>query len=128
MQRVKGIGGVFFKARDKKALGEWYRDHLGVPLEDWGGAVFRWRELDPAGDAATVWSPFAADTSYFAPSTAPFMVNFRVDDLDAMLAQLRAAGAHVDDKLEESELGRFGWVVDPEGNKLELWQPPPKKS
>lgn len=127
MQRVKGIGGVFFKARDKQALAAWYRDHLGVPLEDWGGAVFRWRELDPDGDAATVWSPFAADTSYFAPSTAPFMINFRVDDLDAMLAQLRAAGAQVGDKLEESELGRFGWVVDPEGNKLELWQPPPKQ-
>lgn len=127
MQKVRGIGGVFFKSRDPKALARWYQDNLGIPVEDWGGAKFAWRELDPAGDACTVWSPFKADTDYFAPSTASFMVNFRVDDLDAMLAQLRAAGAKVDDKVDDSEYGKFGWAFDPDGNKLELWQPPKSK-
>lgn len=124
MERVRGIGGIFFKARDPKALARWYAEHLGVPVEDWGGARFVWRDHDARGDASTVWSPFAADTGYFAPSTAPFMINFRVDDLDAMLAQLRAAGAQVDPKVEDSEYGRFGWAFDPDGNKIELWQPP----
>ncbi len=124
MQRVRGIGGIFWKARDPKALAAWYRDHLGVPVEDWGGASFKWAEHDARGDASTVWSPFAADTHYFEPSQATFMVNFRVDDLDAMLAQLRALGDSVDPKVDESEFGRFGWVMDPEGNRIELWQPP----
>lgn len=124
MERVRGIGGIFFKARDPKALARWYAEHLGVPVEDWGGARFGWRDHDARGDAFTVWSPFAADTDYFAPSPAPFMINFRVDDLDAMLAQLRAAGVRIDDKREDSDFGRFAWAYDPEGNKLELWQPP----
>jgi predicted enzyme related to lactoylglutathione lyase len=124
MERVRGIGGFFFKARDPKALSGWYREHLGVSVEEWGGARFVWREHDARGDACTVWAPFSLDTKYFAPSEAPFMVNFRVDDLDAMLAQLRRAGAQVLDRVEEGEHGRFGWVVDPEGNKIELWQPP----
>lgn len=125
MEKVLGIGGVFFKARDKKALGAWYRDHLGVPVdESWGGAVFPNPENGPEASAQTRWSPFDADTTYFAPSTAPFMLNFRVRDLDAMIAQLRAAGCDVDDKLEESEFGRFGWVTDPESRRVELWQPP----
>ena len=110
----------------KAALAAWYRDRLGVPLEEWGGAVFRWRDHDPAGDAYTVWTPFSADTDYFAPGEQTFMVNFRVRDLDAMLAQLRAAGCRVEDKVEDSEFGRFGWVIDPEGNKIELWEPPRK--
>ncbi len=126
MERVQGIGGFFFKARDKAALAAWYRDCLGVPVQDgWGGAMFAWAELDPDRDAMTIWSPFAADTDYFAPSQASFMLNFRVRDLDAMLAQLREKGCDVHDRIEESEFGRFGWVVDPEGNKVELWQPPP---
>jgi len=125
MERVLGIGGVFFKAADKGALGAWYRDNLGVPLEEeWGGAVFGWKANDPVGDAHTVWSPFPEDTSYFAPSTRDFMLNFRVADLEAMLRQLRAKGCAVDDKTEESEFGKFGWVMDPEGNRIELWQPP----
>ena len=117
MQRVRGIGGIFFKAKDPAALSAWYREHLGVPVEDWGGGKF-----GPTGD--TIWSPFKEDTTYFAPSTASWMINFRVDDLDAMLAQLRAAGVQVDDKIEDSEFGRFGWAIDLEGNKIELWQPP----
>jgi predicted enzyme related to lactoylglutathione lyase len=122
MQKVRGIGGVFFKSKDPKALSKWYADHLGVPVEDWGGAAFPWS--DPTGKAVTVWNAFSADTGYFAPSTAPFMINFRVDDLDAMLAQLRALGDTVDDKVEASEFGKFGWVMDPDGNRIELWQPP----
>ncbi len=126
MERVTGIGGVFFKSRDPKALGAWYQRHLGVPVEEaWGGAIFRWR--DTQGDATTTWSPFKADTTYFEPSQATFMLNFRVESLDRMLAQLRGAGVQVMDAVEESEFGRFGWCLDPEGNKLELWEPPPGK-
>jgi predicted enzyme related to lactoylglutathione lyase len=125
MKRVLGIGGVFFKSRDPKALGEWYRVHLGVDLEEWGGAVFHWKGPDnPEGIGTTVWSPFAADTEYFAPSHATFMINYRVEDLDSLLEALRAEGVQVDEKVEESEFGKFGWVIDPDGNKLELWQPP----
>jgi predicted enzyme related to lactoylglutathione lyase len=124
MQRVRGIGGVFFRARDKAALSRWYADNLGVPAEQWGGAVFRWQQPGDPGDDMTIWSPFAADSRYFEPGRADFMVNFVVDDLDAMLAQLRAAGAQVDSRTERSEYGYFGWVVDPEGNRIELWQPP----
>lgn len=125
MERVQGIGGFFFKAKDKGALGAWYRDNLGLNLEDWGGAVIRWSEQHEAQSASTTWSPFAADTTYFNPSTSSFMVNFRVRDLDAMRAQLVANGCDVDERIEESEFGRFGWVMDPEGNRIELWQPPP---
>jgi predicted enzyme related to lactoylglutathione lyase len=124
-QRVTGIGGVFFKAADPKALAEWYRLHLGFEIEDWGGTVFKWAaEGNPGGTGSTVWSPFPAATGYFAPSTAPFMINYRVADLAAVLAALRAEGCQVDDKVQESEFGKFGWVMDPEGNRIELWQPP----
>ncbi len=123
MERVQGIGGIFFKARDPKALAAWYRDLLGVPVEDWGGASIRWAEQDNPDTAYTVWSPFQRDTTYFAPSSAPFMVNFRVRDLEAMLTQLRDAGCTVIESSETSEFGKFGWVIDPEGNKVELWEP-----
>ncbi len=121
MERVLGLGGLFFKARDPQALAQWYHDHLGVPLE--AGAPYGVFEA-AAGDQ-TVWSTFPADTAYFAPGTAPFMVNYRVRDLDAMLAQLRAAGAVVDEKVQDEPYGRFGWAMDPEGNRFELWQPAP---
>ncbi len=124
MRRVTGIGGVFFTAKDPRALGEWYRDHLGMKVEGWGGVAFRWAEDNKAGTGTTIWNPFKEDTGYFAPSTAPFMVNFRVEDLHALLAALRAEGCSVDEKVEESEYGKFGWVMDPEGNRIELWQPP----
>lgn len=123
MKRVTGIGGIFFKSRDPQALGAWYREHLGIDVQPWGGAAFRWGTLE-AGTGTTIWSPFKGDTDYFAPSAAPFMVNYRVDDLHALLAALRSEGCDVVDKVEESEYGRFGWVMDPEGNKLELWEPP----
>jgi catechol 2,3-dioxygenase-like lactoylglutathione lyase family enzyme len=125
MRRVTGIGGIFFKATDPKALGTWYKTHLGIDVQDWGGAAFQWNGPDnPEGVGTTVWSPFPADTSYFAPSAAPFMVNYRVADLHALLAVLRSEGVPVDDKVDESENGKFGWVTDPEGNRIELWQPP----
>ncbi len=125
MKRVTGIGGIFFKSRDPAALAAWYGKHLGVAVEAWGGAAFRWASPDnPSGTGTTIWSPFKDDTGYFLPSTASFMVNFRVHDLHALLDQLRQEGCDVQDQVDESEHGKFGWVMDPEGNKIELWQPP----
>ena len=129
MQRVTGIGGIFIKAKDPEALKAWYRDRLGVPIDQWGGCAFQWNtpgRTEPDG-GMTVWSVFKDDSDYFAPSTARFMVNYRVDDLDAVLAALRAEGCEVDDKVQDSEYGKFGWVMDPEGNRVELWQPPAAK-
>ncbi len=128
MKRVTGIGGIFFKSKDPKALGAWYKKHLGIPVQTWGGAAFRWDGPDnPQGTGTTAWSLFPADTNHFAPSAASFMVNYRVEDLTALLSTLRAEGVQVEDKVDESEYGKFGWVIDPEGNKIELWQPPPGK-
>jgi predicted enzyme related to lactoylglutathione lyase len=125
MQRVTGIGGIFFKAKDPKALGQWYQRHLGLDVQAWGGAAFQWvTPENPNGTGSTLWTPFAQTTTYFGPGTTPFMVNFRVHDLPALLAALRAEGCAVDAKTEESEYGKFGWVQDPEGNRVELWQPP----
>jgi len=125
VQRVRGIGGVFFKSLDPKTLGAWYEAHLGVKYEDWGGTQFFWRRHEaPERTGATVWSLFKQESTYFDPSTKPFMVNYIVEDLAAMLAQLRANGVTVDDKVEESEYGKFGWAMDPEGNRFELWEPP----
>jgi predicted enzyme related to lactoylglutathione lyase len=120
MERVLGIGGAFFKARDPDALAGWYREHLGVPVQ--AGLTFALFQTAGPGEQ-TVWSTFPADTKYFGAGPAPFMLNYRVGDLDAMLVQLRAAGAQVEDRIEEYEYGRFGWASDPEGNRFELWQP-----
>ena len=117
MEHVTGIGGVFLRARDPEALARWYSEQLGVRLKDYGGANF----VAATGDV-TVWSLFAADGNYF-PLEQAAMVNFRVGDLDAMLGQLRTGGADVDDRVEEYEYGRFGWCTDPEGNRVELWEP-----
>jgi len=125
MRRVTGIGGVFLKAKDPKALGAWYKKHLGIDVQDWGGATFQWQTAEhPNPDGVTVWSLFPADTAYFNPSTSPFMVNYRVEDLHALLNVLREEGCTVDEKTEESEFGKFGWVMDPEGHRVELWEPP----
>jgi predicted enzyme related to lactoylglutathione lyase len=121
MAKVVGFGGVFFKSRDPQALAAWYAQHLGVDLADFGGVLFKEDERRPGH---ILWAPFPQDTRYFAPSSREFMLNFRVDDLGALLAQLRSAGVQVDPKIEDSEFGRFGWIVDPEGTRVELWQPP----
>ncbi len=125
MNRVTGIGGIFIKSADPQRLREWYRKHLGIQIEEWGGVAFRWKsDENPGGTGTTVWSVFEASSNYFAPSDAGFMVNYRVADLHALIAQLRAEGCNVMDKVDESEFGKFGWVVDPDGNKIELWEPP----
>ena len=125
MKRVLGIGGIFIKAKDPDALRAWYRRHLGINSEDWGGAAFQWRTDDnPGGVGTTIWSVFEQTSSYFDPSAKPFMVNYRVGDLHQLLALLKSEGCQVDDKVEESEFGKFGWVMDPEGNRVELWEPP----
>ncbi len=125
MTRVTGIGGVFFKAADPKGLQAWYQKHLGIDVHAWGGTTFPWTDADgtPTG-GMTVWSIMGRDSDSFAPSTAPFMVNYRVADLHGLLAELRAEGCRVLEKVDESEYGKFGWVIDPEGNKVELWEPP----
>jgi len=124
MKRVVGIGGIFFKSKDPQALGEWYRVHLGVPVETWGGASFSWQSPDnPTGVGTTLWTPFKESTTYFGAG-ASFMINFRVHDLHALVAALRAEGCQVEDKVDESEYGKFGWVIDPDGNRVELWEPP----
>jgi len=120
MEQVAGIGGVFFKARDPQALAAWYRENLGVAV----GKNETYGALTSSGPGEqTVWSVFPSDSTYFGPAPASFMVNYRVRNLDAMLAQLRAAGAKVEDRIEEYENGRFAWATDPEGNRFELWQP-----
>lgn len=126
MRRVTGIGGIFFHAKDPATMHAWYRKHLGIDVQSWGGAAFQWTDASgaPAG-GTTIWSVGPADGEHFAPSRSPFMVNYRVDDLHALVAALKAEGCDVLPKIEESEYGKFAWVMDPEGNKVELWQPPP---
>lgn len=126
MKRVTGIGGIFFKARDAAALQAWYRRHLGIDVQDWGGTAFAWADADGRPVAGTtIWSIGPAEDDAFAPSQAPFMINYRVEDLHALIALLKAEGCNVLEKTDESEFGKFGWVIDPEGNKVELWEPPP---
>lgn len=120
MKRVVGIGGIFFKARDPEALRAWYKAHLGIDVQDWGGTTFPWDRPD----GMTVWSIFPGSSEAFAPSSSSFMVNYVVEDLQAVLAVLRSEGCEVDSKVDESDFGTFGWVMDPEGNRIELWQPP----
>jgi len=124
MRRVTGIGGVFFKAKDAPALQAWYKRHLGVDVQAWGGAAFDWVDADgkPAG-GTTAWLIVPEDSEQFAPGKASFMVNYRVEDLHALVAALKAEGCNVLEKIDDSEYGKFAWVIDPEGNKVELWQP-----
>ena len=120
MAKVIGFGGIFFRSRNPQALREWYARNLGVDVNDYG-AMFAEDEKRPG---LTLWAPFASDTAYFAPSEREFMLNFRVDDLDALLTSLRAAGVQVDPNVHDDENGRFGWIMDPDGTRIELWQPP----
>ena len=122
MAKVIGLGGIFFKSRDPDALRAWYAEHLGIEVNDYG-AMFDEDEQRPG---CILWAPFAQDTTYFGSSGKEFMLNFRVDDLDALLAKLRAAEVQVDANVQADDNGRFGWIVDPEGTRIELWQPPAK--
>jgi predicted enzyme related to lactoylglutathione lyase len=125
MKRVTGIGGIFFKAKDAPALASWYKQHLGIDVQVWGGAAFDWTDDDgkPVG-GTTAWSIVPEDSTQFAPGNASYMVNYRVADLRALINALKEEGCNVLDKTDESEYGKFGWVIDPEGNKIELWEPP----
>jgi predicted enzyme related to lactoylglutathione lyase len=121
MAKVTGLGGVFIRARDPNALGDWYRSHLGVPFEN-GFAAFMWRD-DADLDAQSIWAPFEQDSEYFGSATQQTMINLRVDDLDALLSQLAAAGVDIVPERSDDENGRIGWITDPEGNRIELWEP-----
>lgn len=126
MAKVLGVGGIFFKSKDSKALADWYARWLNMPIEPaWGGAALKPGDMPENG--YTVWSPFKADTSYFAPSNAAFMVNLIVDNVDEALRQVAEGGAEVMQETQEDEFGRFGWFVDPQGTKVELWEPPAGK-
>lgn len=127
MARVIGVGGVFFKSSDPATLSAWYHDVLGLPIEDWGGAVLLPGPMADHLGAATVFSPFPADTTYFEPSTKPFMINLAVDDLDGILARCAEHGVEVTGDPDQPN-GRFAHLLDPEGTKLELWKPRPMAS
>jgi len=119
--RITGVGGVFFKAKDPKALAAWYRDVLGLPLEAWGGAALRYDA--PMHPPALIWNAFPASTTYFAPSTGEFMINYAVDEMDAFLTRLSGKGVAILKRVDDDPNGRFAWILDPEGNKIELWEP-----
>lgn len=128
MGRVTGLGGVFFKAKDPKSMYAWYEKHLGIKQQaDGSGVMFHWRDFNnPDQTGLTVWSIFPETTKYFNPSTAPFMLNYRVENLTELLAQLKADGVTVE-KVEEADYGKFAWIMDPEGNRIELWESPKEK-
>jgi catechol 2,3-dioxygenase-like lactoylglutathione lyase family enzyme len=124
MKRVVGIGGVFFKSQDPEKLRAWYKEHLGLEFDAYGGVSFSCPDDEEQRKSAqTIWTLFPSDTKYFAPSTAPFMINYRVDNLAALLEQLKSEGVEVDERTEEADYGKFGWIMDPEGNRIELWEP-----
>lgn len=118
---ITGVGGIFFKAKDPKALAAWYRDVLGMPVEVWGGAALRYDA--PKHPPVLAWNAFPATTNYFAPSTSGLMIDYAVDDMDALLARLRSKGVTVLKRDDSDPNGRFAWILDPEGNKIELWEP-----
>ncbi|MCL4249066.1 MAG: VOC family protein [Anaerolineae bacterium] len=126
MKRVTGIGGIFFKVNDPQAMADWYSKHLGLDLEDQSPTTtFRWREKDdPQVGGATVWALFPQETEYFGSPGNTFMINYRVDDLDALVATLRQEGVTIHGEIQATEHGRFIWITDPEGNRIELWQAP----
>jgi predicted enzyme related to lactoylglutathione lyase len=128
MKRVTGIGGIFFKSPDPKKLYDWYELHLGIKHEPHTGAIFHWRDAgDSAKEGMTIWSIFPAGTKYFDPSRSSFMLNYRVEDLDGLLKVLAEEGVEIDPKREDSDYGRFAWIMDPDGNRIELWEPPKDK-
>jgi predicted enzyme related to lactoylglutathione lyase len=125
MKRVTGIGGIFFKAKDAPSLQAWYKQHLGIDVQAWGGASFDWIDAEGKPVAGvTAWLIDPQESNHFAPSSASFMVNYRVEDLLALVKVLKEEGCNVLEKIDDSEYGKFAWVIDSEGNKVELWQPP----
>ena len=125
MKRVSGLGGIFFKADHPEKLYAWYEKHLGLQRQAQEAVVFNWRQADdPEKSSMTVWAIFPKDTKYFDPSRSGFMMNFIVEDLDRLLAALREEGVEVDPRREDYDYGRFAWIMDPEGNRIELWEPP----
>lgn len=128
MRRVTGIGGVFFKAEDPEKMYEWYEKHLGIKRNQDGYVSFSWRdEENPGEHGLTTWSIFSKNSKYFDPSHSPFMLNYRVENLDALLEALTAEGVTIDSRQDYS-YGRFAWISDPEGNKIELWEPAAEES
>ncbi|MEP6850137.1 MAG: VOC family protein [Acidobacteriota bacterium] len=124
MAKVTGIGGVFFKStKDNKALVAWYRDNLGLDIADWGGAILNWSDDKQVDGGMTVWTTAAADSKWFAPSESGFMINYRVDDLDGLIVQFKDAGIELVGGPDTDFNGKFAWVMDPDGNKVELWEP-----
>lgn len=123
MKRVTGIGGIFFKTKDPKHTKNWYEKHLGIQSEEWG-SLFKWRHFeDPEQVGTTSWSPFASDTDYFSPSTHDSMINYRVEHLEELLKELKKEGVKIIGDIETYEYGKFGWILDPDGRKIELWEP-----
>ena len=124
MKRVTGLGGIFFKTKDPDHMKEWYQRHLGLNIDPQYGTSFEWRSReDPDRKGFTAWSPFAADTTYFAPSEKEFMVNYRVADLEKLLAALKEEGVEIVGEVQHFDYGKFAHILDPEGNKIELWEP-----
>jgi len=131
MKRVTGIGGVFFKSKDPEKLKQWYVKHLGVPVavegSDESYVIFNWEDqANNKRRGYTLWGPFKEDSGYFKPSEKNYMFNFTVDNLDKILQTLKEEGVYVFEEREEHQEGKFGWIMDPEGNKIELWEPPKK--
>lgn len=125
MKRVTGLGGVFFKASDPKKIKQWYEKHLGMKMDPYGYS-FQWKELDKVDTttpASTAWSPFKDDSQYFKPSEKPFMFNYRVENLVELMILLKAEGVEIVGEIEVHPYGKFGWIMDPDGNKIELWEP-----
>ena len=124
MARITGIGGVFFKSKgDSKALAAWYQKNLGLSLEPWGGAILRWPEDKAEDKGLTVWTVAEKDTKWFSPSESNLMINYRIDNMDEMIAQLRSGGVAIHQGPEAHENGKFAWIMDPDGNRVELWEP-----
>ena len=124
MARVTGIGGVFLKARDPKALAGWYAQHLGIQLAEYGGATLLWSDEVPAGTGQTAWMLFPDTSKHFGDPAQRAMINYRVDNMDDMIAQLKRNGVQIQKGPEYDENGKFLWIMDPDGNKIELWEPP----
>ncbi len=125
MKKVTGIGGIFFKCKDPAAIKKWYSEHLGLNTNDYG-ATFEW--VDEKGEKAqTQWSPFKETTKYFEPSQKDFMINYRVENLESLIEELKKEGVEIAGEIQKTDYGNFGWIVDPEGNKIELWEPPVEK-